>query len=162
MTNQQTSQGQGLGIAGLVLGIIALIISFIPCLGMYALVPGIVAIVLSAIGLSQASKANAAKGLTIAALVISILGTSIAAWQFIVLRAAADKIEQGVEGWTDELQDAIEELDEDGSLESLEDALDDLEEAVEDIGEEVEEAFEEAAKDIEDELDDLEDDEDEK
>lgn len=166
MTDQNSNAGQGLGIAGLVLGIIALVISFIPCLGMYALVPGIIAIVLSAVGLSQAAKANASRGLLIAALIVSILGTSIAAWQFMLLRTAADKIEENVEGWSEELKDAIEDLEEDGTLESLEDALDDLEEAVEDvvdeIEDEVEEAIEEIESEMEDELDHLEDEDDEK
>lgn len=160
MTNQQTNAGQGFGIAGLVLGIIALVISFIPCLGMWAIVPGIIAIVLSALGMSQATKANASKGLLIAALVISIVGTAIAGWQFIVLRTAADKIEQNVEGWSDELKGAIEDMEEDGTLDDLEDALNELEEAVEDvtndIESEVDQAMDEAERDIEAELDSLE------
>lgn len=78
MEEKKSNAGLGLGIAGLVLGIIALIISFIPCLGVYAVIPGAIAIVLSIIGFSQAKKANASKGLIIAALVISILGTTIA------------------------------------------------------------------------------------
>lgn len=157
MTNNSSNAGQGFGIAGFVLGIIALIISFIPCLGMYALVPGVVAIALSAVGLSQATKANASKGLIIAALVISILGTVIAGWQFVVIKTAADQIENGIEGWSEELKDAIDELDEDGTLESLEDALDDLEDAVEDISEEAQDAIEEAREEIQEEIDQLED-----
>jgi hypothetical protein len=90
----KSTAGQGLGIAGFVLGLIALIISFIPCLGMYAIFPGVIAIILSAIAFSQASKANAAKGLIIAALVVSILGSAIATWQFFALRTAADKFEK--------------------------------------------------------------------
>ena len=88
MEEKKSNAGQGLGIAGLVLGIIALIISFIPCIGLYALVPGIIAIVLSAVALSQAKSANAAKGLIIAALVISIIGTAIAALQGLVFKSA--------------------------------------------------------------------------
>jgi len=156
MTDQQSNNGQGFGIAGLVLGIIALVISFIPCLGMWAIFPGAIAIVLSAIGMSQAAKANASRGLLIAALVVSIIGTAIAGWQFIILRSAADKIEQNVEGWSDELKNAIDDLEEDGTLEGLEDALNDLEEAVEDIESEVDEAMDEAQRDIEAELDSLE------
>ncbi len=90
----KSTAGQGLGIAGFILGLLALIISFIPCLGMYALLPGIIAVVLSVVAFIQANKANAAKGLIIAAIIVSVLGTSIAAWQFVVLRTAASKIEK--------------------------------------------------------------------
>jgi hypothetical protein len=79
MEENKTDAGQGLGIAGFVLGIVALIVAFIPCVGVLALIPGIIAITLSGIAYSQARKGNGAKGLIIAALVISILGTAVAA-----------------------------------------------------------------------------------
>jgi hypothetical protein len=78
MEPYKSSAGQGLGLAALVLGIIAFVISFIPCIGILAIIPGIVAIILSIVALSQANKENATKGLIIAALVISILGTTMA------------------------------------------------------------------------------------
>ena len=130
--NQNSNAGQGLGIAGLVLGIIALIISFIPCLGVYALIPGIIAIVLSAIGFSQAKKVNAARGLVLAALIISILGTIIASWQLVTIKSASSKFEN----FGKELEKALEEeLDEED--------MKDLEEAMEELEGELEEEFEE-------------------
>lgn len=112
MEEKKSNAGQGLGIAGLVLGIIALLISFIPCVGLFALVPGAIAIVLSAIALMQAKKANASKGLIIAALVISILGTSIAAIWGLVLGSAAG----GIKGQMD--QQVMKDIDK--SMKSLE------------------------------------------
>jgi len=85
--------GKGFGIAGFILGVIALIISFIPCLGMWALIPGIIATIFSAIAISQATKTNTARGLIIAALIISIIGTSIAAWQLYLLQKTKTEIE---------------------------------------------------------------------
>lgn len=145
--------GQGLGIAGLVLGIIALIISFIPCLGMYALVPGIVAVILSAVGYSQASKENAKKGLITAALVISIIGTSIAAWQFYIFRNAPSKIEE----FGKEFQKALEEELDDEDLGDLEEAMEQLEGAIETVDEatkEIQEELEVKAEELEKENDD--------
>lgn len=111
MTEEQKSNaGQGLGIAGFVLGIIALIISWIPCLGMYALVPGIIAIILSAIGFAQANKAGASKGLIIAALVVSILGSAIAGYQYYVLSSAASQITTGLNDWADEMDKLNKDL----------------------------------------------------
>ena len=97
MEEKKSNAGQGLGIAGLILGIIALIISFIPCLGMYAVIPGVIAIVLSAIAFSQAKKADAAKGLIIAALVVSILGTAIAVFQGFVFKKGLSTVKDAVE-----------------------------------------------------------------
>jgi len=95
----QSGAGKGLGIAGLVIGIIALVISFIPCLGSFALIPGVVAVILSVIGVIIASKKSGAKGLTIAALIISVLACAIAGWQTKVLMDA-----------TSGLQDAAKEM----------------------------------------------------
>ncbi len=118
MSEEKTNAGQGLGIAGFVLGLIALIISFIPCLGMYALVPGIIAIILSAIGFSQANKNNGAKGLIIAALVVSILGTIIAGWQYYAISHVANTYVDALENFDDEFKDAMEDIEEDGALDA--------------------------------------------
>ena len=109
--------GKGLGIAGLVLGIIAAIISFIPCLGTFALIPGIIGIVLSAISMVQANKAAASKSLAIAGLVCSILGCCLAGYQMYVLRTAGAAMKEGLEelnksGMMDSLSKAMQELKE--------------------------------------------------
>lgn len=104
MEEQTSNAGQGLGIAALVLGIVALILAFIPCFGWIALIPGIIAIILAVVALSQASQARAPKGLIIAALVISILGTSVAAvWGVIIGTLASHGDQWGENGsvpWT--------------------------------------------------------------
>ncbi len=85
VNNARTNAGQGFGIAGLVVGLLALILAFIPCVGVVAIGPGAIAIVLSVVGLIQANQGNGAKGLIIAALVVSILATSIAAiWGIVI------------------------------------------------------------------------------
>lgn len=99
--------GKGLGIAGLVLGILAAVVSFVPCLGMYAIFPGIIGLVLSIISIVQANKAGAAKGMAIAGLVCSIVGTSIAGWQWYAINKAVNEVAPGLEN----LKDAIENLD---------------------------------------------------
>jgi len=147
--------GQGLGVAGLVLGIIALIISFIPCLGMWALIPGIIAIVFSAIAFSQANKVNAAKGLVIAALAISIVGTAIAGWQMYMLKNASTHIEK----FGKELQKAIEDEMDEEDIESLEEAMEELEgqieEITEDVIEEITESTSETLKETAEELEEI-------
>lgn len=72
-TIQKTNAGQGLGIAGLVLGILSFPLAFIPCVNIFAALVAVVGIVLSAIGLKQANKQNGAKGLNLAGLILSSL-----------------------------------------------------------------------------------------
>jgi hypothetical protein len=78
-----------LGLIGMILGIIAIIVAFIPCFGIYAVFPGIVGLILSAIGMN-----NASKGMAIAGLVCSLLGTGVASWQWYALNQAGKQWEK--------------------------------------------------------------------
>jgi hypothetical protein len=132
---KKSNAGHGLGIAGLVLGILALIIAFIPCVGALALIPGIIAIILSAVGLSQANKVNASRGLIVAGLVISIIAVAVALIWTLLLSAGAhqgmrwkDKIENEFgKDFEKEINNATDEFGE-----GMEDALQELEEGTSD------------------------------
>ncbi len=86
-----------LGIAGLVLGIIALIVSFIPCFGIYAFYIGILSIIISVIGIVFAVKKKVGKGLLIAAIIISLVGSSIAYWQYTKIASIANDLQQEIQ-----------------------------------------------------------------
>lgn len=62
---------------GLVLGIIALLLSFVPCVGFLSLAPGLLGIVFSGIALALALKGRLPRSLAAAALSIAVLGTAI-------------------------------------------------------------------------------------
>lgn len=96
-TTTNSKAGKGMGIAGMVLGIIAAIFSFIPCLGMYAFIPGIVGLVLSVVSIMQANKVGAPKGMAIAGIVCSLIGCAIAGWQYSKVSEGLDKIKDGIE-----------------------------------------------------------------
>ncbi len=82
-------------VAAFVLGLMALVVSVIPCLGMYALIPGLLAIVFGIIALCRCSGvAEAPRGLVVAALIISLLGTSIGTWQLIIIVRSTSRFEQ--------------------------------------------------------------------
>lgn len=120
---KRSNAGQGFGVAGFVLGLVALVISFIPCIGMYALVPGLIALIFSVIAITQATGSNAPRGLIIAALVISILGTSIASWQFVVLKGAST----GLKKFGTEFEEAFREDFGDEIRENIRKALEGIE-----------------------------------
>jgi len=68
----------GLGTTGFVLGLVGLLFSFIPVIGLVAWPLVILGIIFSAIGISKASKGRATnKGLAIAGLVVSVVGLVI-------------------------------------------------------------------------------------
>ncbi|MGM0531980.1 MAG: hypothetical protein ACQER7_11580, partial [Bacteroidota bacterium] len=117
---QRTNTGQGLGIAGLVLGIISIPLAIMGCTFIIALLFGAVGIVLSAIGLSQAKQENGAKGITSAGLVVSIVGSAIAILWFLFLGAFIRDAMDHKGKWFDK-------------LENLEEISRDLEEDVEDV-----------------------------
>ena len=154
MSEQSTPTGQGLGIAGLILGILAIPLAIIPCTFIAALLFGITGIILSSIALSQANKTNASKGLIIAALVCSILGTTIASlWG--ATMGTGSKIfkkimkEEFKEEFGKEFEKAFKDFGDD-----MEEVLEDLEEELEEeLEEAIEEDFEkEPEKDLEDTL----------
>lgn len=143
MEEQKSTAGQGFGIAGLILGIIAFIFAFIPCFGWVALIPGVIAIALSIVALSQANKANGAKGLIIAALVVSIFGTSVAILQGFIF---AGVLSEGSH-WKNRLERVIDEEIGEDLDEVFEDVEKELENALEELEEGLDDAFEDMEKD---------------
>jgi hypothetical protein len=145
-----SSAGLGLGIAGLILGIISIPFGIMGCTFIMALIFGILGITLSAVAYSQARQANAPTGLIIAALIISVLGTSFALLRFTNSAARStnfiqtwkNKIEEKSDGITINFDDAFKEgfeeeygsdFDEsmEDELESMEDELDSMEKHIE-------------------------------
>jgi hypothetical protein len=124
MQEKNSNAGQGLGIAGLIMGVLAIPLGIIPCTFFIALVFGAVGIVLSAIALSQANRGNGPKGLIIAALVCSILGFSFAFFWGVTFKKTAPII-----------KNVIHEIRKDGDIEEVlqdlggnaEDVLNDME-----------------------------------
>ncbi|GAB1509290.1 DUF4190 domain-containing protein [Actinophytocola sp. KF-1] len=85
----------GLGTAGFVVGLIGLVFSFIPLIGVVAWPLVILGIIFSAIGISKAAKGRATnKGLAIAGLVVSIVGLVICVLWVAVWNKAADDIQE--------------------------------------------------------------------
>lgn len=74
----QQSPSNGMGTAGFVCGLIGLVFSIIPLIGIVAWPLVIIGIVLSAVGMSHANRGRATnKGLATAGLVVSVIGLVI-------------------------------------------------------------------------------------
>lgn len=109
MEEVKSSTGQNLGIAALITAIITFVLAVIPCIGLIAIIPGIVAIILSTVGLSQASRTNSPRGLLIAGLIIGIVASMISVSQIFV----AGKIASNSGKWPADIQNIINDVQED-------------------------------------------------
>jgi hypothetical protein len=165
----RTNTGQGLGIAGLVLGILSIPLAIMGCTMFIALLFGGVGIVLSAIGFSQAKQSNQARGLPLSGLVVSIIGTSIALLWFLAIgsifqetfedKSFFDRLEN-LENLGEEIEREVEEdmTEKEKDMEKLEKKMEELEGEIKEKAAEGEEDAKEAQdslKKVEEELEKL-------
>ena len=94
-----------MGVVSLVLGLVGLIISFIPCLGAYGLVLTIPGVIFGVIGMMKAKGANEGKGLAIGGLVVSLIGTAIAIIWCVLMKKTVDVIDDAAK----EYQKSVEQ-----------------------------------------------------
>jgi hypothetical protein len=84
-----------MGIAAMVLGIVAAVFAFIPICGIIAFVPAVVGLVLGCVDVAMKSKNNAPKGQGIAGIVLN--GAAIViiiVWVFFIAANANDGLEE--------------------------------------------------------------------
>lgn len=116
MEEVKNNSGQNLGIAALITAIITFVLAVIPCLGLIAIIPGIIAIILAAVGLSQASRSNSPRGVLVAALVIGVIAFLISFSQIFIAGRIADNAGR----WPHEIQNIIDDV-QDNVIKELED-----------------------------------------
>lgn len=110
--------GQTLGIAALVTAIVTFVIAVIPCVGLIAVIPGIIAIVLASVGLSQAARNESPRGVLLAGLIIGVIATLISMSQIMVAGKISDKFNKQ---WGGDIENVIRDVQKD-VLKGLEDA----------------------------------------
>jgi hypothetical protein len=149
MEEVRNNMGQNLGIAALITAIITFVLAVIPCVGLIAIIPGIIAIILASVGLSQASRNNSPRGVLVASLIIGIIASMISVSQIFV----AAKIAQKADKWPNNIQNIINDV-QDNVVKDLEDANVSIK--VESNGDKVEINTSSDKKDQEKKLEDLE------
>ena len=82
-----------LEIIGLILGIIAIIGSFIPCLGTLAFIPGLIGLILGVIGFLKAKDNGYPKGMAIAVIAVSLIACAISVFQIVAIGNMASDIQ---------------------------------------------------------------------
>ena len=108
MSDNKTSAGKGMGVAALVLGILGVVCSFIPCFGIFAICFGVLAIIFGAIGLSQAKKGNGSQGMPRAGLILGIISFAFAILYWVLVVAAVAEGAAEVNDALNELNNAID------------------------------------------------------
>ncbi|MFC4855752.1 MmpS family transport accessory protein [Actinophytocola glycyrrhizae] len=90
-----TRPSNGLGTSGFVLGVIGLVFSFIPLIGVVAWPLVILGIIFSAVGIGKATNGRATnKGLAIAGLVVSVVGLVVCVLWVAVWSEAVDDVNE--------------------------------------------------------------------
>ncbi|RZQ62132.1 DUF4190 domain-containing protein [Amycolatopsis suaedae] len=85
----------GFGTTGFILGIVGLVTSLIPVVGVVAWPLVILGIIFSALGIARAAKGMATnKGLSIAGVVVSVLGLAVCILWVFVFNAAVDQVDK--------------------------------------------------------------------
>jgi hypothetical protein len=117
MEQFNNNSAQNLGVAALITAILTFILAVIPCVGLIAIVPGIIAIVLAAVGLSHASRTDAPRGTLIAGLIIAIVACMISSSQIFV----AKNIARNADDWSNKIEEVVEDV-QDNVIRELEEA----------------------------------------
>ncbi len=77
-----------MGIAALILGIVAFILSFIPLCGIIGIVPAIIGLILGIVEVVKKSKSGEPKGLGIAGIILTSIAIIVSiVWNLVVLAA---------------------------------------------------------------------------
>lgn len=95
-----------MGIAALILGILSIIVGFIPLCGSIALFPAIIGLILGIVDTVLKSKKGEKKGVSIAGIVLSALAIVIIVFWVFVFGAALSAID------VNEIENALESLNE--------------------------------------------------
>jgi hypothetical protein len=149
MEDVPNKTGSNLGIAALITAIITFVLAVIPCVGLIAIIPGIIALVLASVGLSQSARNSAPRGVLVAGLIIAIIASLISVSQVFV----ASRIAKGTHNWPGDIQNIINDV-QDNVEKNLDDANVSIK--VESNGQKVEINTSTDKKDREQKLEDLE------
>lgn len=82
----------GLSIAGMVLGIISLLISFVPCIGTMALIPAIIGLILSILGYKKDKEILAPTTMGLAGIILCSLAIVLSGLQSIALGSMGNSV----------------------------------------------------------------------
>lgn len=78
-----------MGVASLVLGIVSIVLGFIPFCGAIAFIPAVIGLILGIVDAVKKSKSQEPKGMAIAGIILSAIAIVIIGWWVFVVAAAS-------------------------------------------------------------------------
>lgn len=103
MEEEKDKQGTGLGVGALVTAIIAFLMAVVPCVGVIAFLPAVIALVLAIVGLSR-TRSN--QGVLIGGLAVAIIALMISVSQIVVI----GKVANHSDNWAGEIEKVIKDV----------------------------------------------------
>lgn len=110
------------GIIGLIIAIITLILSLVPCIGFYTIIPSIIAIVFCGIAFSYSKKQNEDTSLPLAGMIIGAIAVAVAVYQYYIFKPVFDA-KQEIQNSINEVQEEMTDSLENKMIEVLEEKL---------------------------------------
>ena len=115
-----STKGKGLGMAGMIIGIVALVWSIIPLLGAGALWIAVIGLILSIIAFFMAKSGNNPnKGMIIAGVVMNVIALALAIFWAYKIASSMGAVMDGVK----DLEESMKNLDTAALRKSMEDAM---------------------------------------
>ncbi len=99
-----------MGVASLILGILALVASFVPCVGLIAIVPAGIGIILGIIDAISKSKKQESKGMPVTGIILSIISLIVA---YVMTSATVSAVEEGAQQIKAEAGKAVQQMEAD-------------------------------------------------
>ncbi len=95
-----TKPSNTMAIIGLIIGLIALIFSFIKCVGTIAFVPGLVGVILGVLSWLKARDEGHPQGLSLGVIAVSVIACAISAYQIYSFQSMASKVKGEMKEYT--------------------------------------------------------------
>lgn len=128
MASKHTISARIIAIIGLVIAILSLLVSLIPCIGYYALGPSIVSVICSIVGIIYLKKAGKAASVAIVGVLLGAMAVASAIYQYIEFKAVFDaknRLENTVEEVEKEVKKEVRKKVIDYTKEKINDYLKD-------------------------------------
>jgi BMFP domain-containing protein YqiC len=106
MEEEITKNQSGVDVGALVTAIIAFLLAVVPCLGLIAIIPAVIAIVLAIVGLSRS---NNNQGMLVGGLVVAVIALMISVSQSFVI----GKIANNSGKWSNDIEKVIRDVTDD-------------------------------------------------
>ena len=126
MAEEIQKKGNPLGLTAMVLGIVAAVLAFIPCIGWLGFIPGVLAIIFGALSLKKVNAGEAdGKGMSIAGLVCGLVAVIINIAMIVIFAGAVAAVGGAIDGYDSVMDEAFDEYD--NAMDEFEDAMRELE-----------------------------------